>query len=214
MSGGRAHWPIIIGIALTAMTAGHALIGALGPALPYQHVAQAPAVDLAALLLAFGAWSLGARIVSAATANRSSHDWLAPAFDAMRRLGFVRLAAVVVPMQLVFLATGEAYEQHLAGIAFAGPLALFGSALWYAPIVQVAVGLAAALAGWLIAREVCRSATAAVAMVRAIVAWLSRPRVRACSALTARSIAAPIAFAKPLARKFANRPPPFVANFR
>jgi hypothetical protein len=195
------------------MTAGHASIAAFGASLSYRHVAQVPAVDLAALLLAMAAWSLVTRIVSAATRSVRRADWVAPAFAAIRALGFARLAALVIPLQLLFLFAGEAYEQHFSGQTFASPLALFGSPAWYAPIVQLVIGAAIVLVTWWFAREVCRNANAAVSIVRAIVGRLSRSRANVGVARITRRFVPAIAASKPLARKFANRPPPFAVDF-
>jgi hypothetical protein len=206
----RIHYFLLAGVALAAMTAGHALTAGLGTLAAYRHIAQGPSSDLAAVLLAIGVWAAVARLLKAGLSGKRRQRWALAAFDAIRTMGPARVAAAIVPLQLLALAGGESLEQHAAGLSVAGIAAIFGSALVWAPVIHIAIGSAAGIALWLASREICEHADDALRRIAAIAAWLAPERgIRGSTYLTINRVRRAIA-AAPLSTRFANRPPPSI----
>lgn len=209
----RLQYLLIAGVALAAMTAGHALTAGLGALAAYRHIAQGPAADLAAILLAIAMWIAVARLLKAGLSGERRQQWALAPFEAIRAMGPARVVATIVPLQLLALAGGESFEQHAAGVAIAGIAAIFGSTLVWAPVIHIAIGSAAAIALWLAAREICEHAGDALRCIGAIATWLSPERgVRGSNYLTVNRVRRALT-AAPLSTRFANRPPPSIAIF-
>jgi hypothetical protein len=206
----RLHYLLIAGVALAAMTAGHALTAGLGALAVYRHIAQGPASDLAAVLFATGVWAAVARLLKAGLSGERRQQRALAAFDAIRAMGPARVAAAIVPLQLLALASGESLEQRAAGVSVAGLAAIFGSALVWAPVIHIAIGSAAAIALWLASSEICQHANDALRRIAAIAAWLAPERgVRGSTYLTINRACRLVA-AAPLSTRSANRPPPSI----
>lgn len=190
------------------MTAGHALVVALSAGSGYRHIVQAPAVELAILLVGAGALAAARRLFRTAGDRHTAPDWALPSLAAIRALGPVQIVCAVLAIQLSALVAGESLEQHLSGVALPGFAGAFGSTLAVAPLIHVAIGAAFALLLWIVAREAYRHATEIVGFGRAIVAWLARPTPLRVPKLGRIRPAASFILSQPLAFKLANRPPP------
>jgi hypothetical protein len=208
----RSHLFLIAGVALAAMTAGHALIVALSGPSGYRHALQVPAVELAVVLVCVGAFAAIRGLFGASRDRQVQPDWALPSFEAIRALGPVRIASAVLAIQMSALVAGESLEQHLSGIALPGFAGLFGSTFAFAPLVHVAIGIACALLLWVASRETCRHAMEIIAFGRAIIAWLARPVAQRALKPGHTLPAASFALSQPLAFNLANRPPPLSAR--
>ncbi|HXW77748.1 MAG TPA: hypothetical protein VEJ20_10075, partial [Candidatus Eremiobacteraceae bacterium] len=133
---------------MAATAVGHAVALLAGPPSPYEHIAQGPIADLALVLVAIAAWCAGARLLAAVSGHRTRQDWALPAFERLHALGVARLCAAIVPLQLTVLIAGESFEQHAAHVSGLGVASLFGSTLWWAPLIQFLVGAGAAMLTW------------------------------------------------------------------
>jgi hypothetical protein len=208
----RSHLFLIAGVALAAMTAGHALIVALTGASGYRHAVQVPAVDLAAVLAGAGVFGAVRRLFGASRNRQLQPDWALPSFETIRALGPVRIASAVLAIQMSVLIAGESLEQHLSGVALPGFAGVFGSTFAFAPLVHVAIGVACALLLWIASRETCRHAIGIIAFSRALIAWLARPLAQRALKPGRTLPAASLALSQPLAFNLANRPPPLSAR--
>jgi hypothetical protein len=190
------------------MTLAHELT-LLGPATLYRHVAIMPIAETATLMLAVGLLEAVRRMVKRLGSDKCEPDWALPAFATIRRFGISRTVGLVLTIQMLSLFAGESFEQRAAGLSLTGFTALFGTTLAIAPLIHLAVGIAAGALLWFGAREICRHAIAVAEIMGAIVDWLSRKRalaplriVRATGAIVHGPHLEPVAYF------LANRPPP------
>lgn len=212
--GSRIYLAVLAGVALVAMSSGHALVMLLSPATGYRHVLQGPAVELGLVLLASAAICAAAQVFRALVGPQSASDWVLPAIVKLQALGPVRVIASIVTLQTVLLFAGETVEQKIAGTALAGAAGLFGSTLLVAPLIHFAVGIAAGLALWLLSCAICRHAASAFEILRAVFAWLARSLdVTSAPSRRRLALAALLPPRQPLAYRIANRPPPTSVRF-
>lgn len=229
MSSSSAHhlerWPLLLAVALAAMTAGHAVELALensrlfGDGIAgYAHVTQGPIVVLAVALFLFAAGVLAIRLVRGARTSDASTDWMLPALEEVGALGMRGAALRIAMMQLPALLAAEFVEQRVSGIVHPSVASVFGAGHFTAPFAQVAM---LAVAAWVVvafARFVCsharQLARAARSVTEAFASAPKRPVVRV--ALHAvRVVDANRPKRRPLlALRIANRPPPAIAAAR
>jgi hypothetical protein len=194
--------------ALLAMTAGHALVLALAPATGYRHGAQTPALEMAVALAIAAVIAAIRRVVHALRRQRPQPDWALPSLTTIRALGIPRVAIAVVSLQTIALFVGESLERHAAGLPIGGFAELVGSAWLFAPFVHLAIGAIASVALISTARAVCAHVAAAIALVCAVLAWLS-PLPRAFALTLQQNVFAIVGPQRhPIAHNLANRPPP------
>jgi hypothetical protein len=219
------RWPLLFAIALAAMTAGHTLelglerVGLFGDGTAaYGHVALGSALTLAVSLILLGIGVLVFRVARSSRARVASADWVVPAFDAVRRMGFAAAAMRIALMQFPALLTVELIEQRLSGIVHPSLGLIFGPGHITAPFVQV---LTCAVAAWSlvkIAAAVCAHVRDVVRAARSVLdTFDAAPRGTAVRS-TLRALVA-IAFSRPkkrsvLALRIANRPPPAISAAR
>jgi hypothetical protein len=195
------------------MTAGHALVLALGPPTGYAHIVQAPTIELAVVLGVATLIALARSLVRSLREHHDSSDWALPAISTIRSLGPARIIASVVVAHSAALFLGEALEQHASGVTLGGIAGLYGSTLAIAPLVHLAIAVAAGAILWLAARAVCENVRQAVVLVRAALAWLSRDE-RPSAPKIDRLVFVPCGpQSKPIAHNLANRPPPASVRF-
>jgi hypothetical protein len=219
------RWPLLLAVALAAMTLAHSLELALennsvlgdGRA-AYTHFAQGPVVDLAVALFLFTVAVLAVRIVRGSRADATPPDWMLPALQEIRAMGIRGSALRIVSLQIPALLAAEFAEQRLSGIAHPSFVAVFGLGHITAPFVQFAVGL---LGAWVLvafSRMVCAHAYQLARATRAagavFVARLAEP-----SAGSVLRELIDIDARRPkrrplLALRLANRPPPAIAAAR
>ena len=219
------RWPLLLAVALAAMTVAHALELALENAsvlgdgrAAYTHFAQGPIVDLALALFLFVLAVLAVRLVRGTQITAKTTDWLLPALQEIRAMGDRGAALRIVALQIPAWLAAEFAEQRLSGIAQPSFAAVIGFGHVTAPFVQCAVGLIFAWALVAFSRTVCASAhqlaRAARAVTAVFVARLHRPSagsvLRDLIAIDAlRPKRRPL-----LALRHANRPPPAKAAAR
>jgi hypothetical protein len=219
------RWPLLLAVALAAMTAAHALELAMENAslfgdgrAGYSHVAQGPIVDLAIALFLFAAGVLAIRLVRGVWPSNTQSDWMLPVLQEIRAMSVRGAALRIVSLQFPALVAAEFAEQRLSGIVHPSMAAVFGVGHLTAPFVQFAVGI---IAAWVIvafSRTVCAHAQQLARAGRAVatlfVAVPRRPTVRiALRSLLAICSSRPKRRA-PLAFRIANRPPPAIATAR
>jgi hypothetical protein len=217
------RWPLLLAVALAAMTLAHALQLALENAslfgdgrAAYTHFAQGPVVDLAVALFVFTAAVLAVRLARGSSTMTS--DWMLPALHEIRAMGNRGAALRIVSMQIPAWLAVEFAEQRLSGIAHPSFATVFGFGHVTAPFVQCFIGVLLAWALVAFSRSVCahahQLARAAQAVTAVFVARTHEPS--AGSALRERII---IDACRPkcrllLALRLANRPPPAIAAAR
>jgi hypothetical protein len=217
------RWPLLLAVALAAMTLAHALQLALENAslfgdgrAAYTHFAQIPTVDLAVALFLFTCAVLVVRLVRGSSAMTS--DWMLPALHEIRAMGNRGAALRILSMQIPAWLAVEFAEQRLSGIAHPSFAAVFGLGHVTAPFVQCIVGVLLAWALVAFSRTVCahahQLARAARAVTAVFVARLHEPSsgsaIRELIAVDARRPKR-----RPLlALRLANRPPPAIAAAR
>ena len=203
-----SHALLIAAVALVAMAAAHALT--MVPDSVYHHIALGPSTELAAVLLGGSAACALRRLWHASRRDaRPRPDWALPAFDAVARLGIARVISAVLAIQLAALFAGEALEQRLAGVTLAGIASLFGSTLWFAPLVHLLIGTLFGAALWASARSICAQAAALARLLRTAAMWLARGAQTAAPMRSAsRPARVALAHLRPIAFFIANRPPP------
>lgn len=195
------------------MTVAHELT-LLGPATLYRHVAVAPIAETAILALIVGLAGAVRKFVTRYDDGACEPDWALPAFATIRRLGITRTVGLVLTMQMLSLAAGESFEQHAAGVSLTGLTALFGTTLVTAPLIHVAIGVAAGALLWFGAREISLHANAVAEIMRAIVDWLSPRHALAPQRVVGTNAAIVSAWhLEPVAYFLANRPPPISVSF-
>lgn len=204
---------LICGVAFAAMTAGHALVLALGPATGYAHIAQAPTLELALVLAIATVAAMAQTLLRWLRESPDQTDWALPAVSAIRSMSPARVIAAVVAAQSAALFAGETFEQHASGVTLGGIAGLYGSTLPIAPLVYLAIAVAAGAILWLAARAVCEHIREAVVFVRAAIAWLSREARSNAPNIDRFVFVSCGPQRKPLAHKLANRPPPASARF-
>ena len=204
---------LVFGTALAAMTAGHALVLSLGPPTGYAHTAQAPAIELALALLIAAIGAIARSVARRVSESPRIADWALPAVSTVRSFGPARVIVAVVAIQSAALFLGEALEQHLSGVSLGGISGLYGSTLAIAPLVHLAIGIAAGALLSLVSRAACDNVRAAVAFIRAALTWLSRDKRPALPAFefTLAVLSGPQSH--PIAHNLANRPPPASVRF-
>ena len=218
------RWPLLLAVALAAMTAAHALQLALENAslfgdgrAAYTHFAQGPVVDLAVALFLFSIAMLAVQLARG-TRTAAASDWMLPALQEIRAIGNRGAALRILSMQIPAWLAVEFAEQRLSGIAHPSFAAVFGPGHFTAPFVQCAVAVVLAWALVAFARSLCAHAPhlarAAIAVSALFVARTHRPSMG--SAL--RDLVA-IDARRPkrrplLALRLANRPPPAIAAAR
>jgi hypothetical protein len=219
------RWPLLLAVALAAMTAAHALEIALENAslfgdgrAAYTHFAQGPVVDLAIALFLFAVAMLGVRLVRGARTPGASSDWMLPALQEIRALGNRGAALRILAMQIPTWLAVEFTEQRLSGIAHPTIAAVFGHGHVTAPFMQLAVGVMLAWALAAFSRTVCAHAQQLARAARAVTAVFVA-RVQAPSAGSALRHLIAIDARRPkrrplLALRLANRPPPAIAAAR
>jgi hypothetical protein len=89
-----------------------------------------------------------------------------------------------------------------------GIAGLHGAPLALALSFNLVVGVTAAAALWLAARAICAHASAALAFIRAALAWLSRAKENSTEQTTLVDKPAAVVHLHPIARKISSRPPP------
>jgi hypothetical protein len=203
------HSLVLVGsVALVAMVVAHAITLGFGPPTPYHHVALGPAGLLAALLLVAGTVTALRRTTRRPSSRGREADWLLPAFASIRDAGAVQVIGIVVALELASLFASESYEQHVAGVAVSGIVALFGTASVAAPFVHVLLAIVAGIALWSASRAACEHADAIARFVR-VALGLFVPRAAAPSPrIDRRATVVPSCVSAPLAFFVANRPPP------
>ncbi|HEY5094189.1 MAG TPA: hypothetical protein VII69_03625 [Candidatus Eremiobacteraceae bacterium] len=219
------RWPLLLAVALAAMTAGHAFelamenAGLFGDGVAgYAHVAQGPLVVLAVALFLFAAGVLAVRLVRRARTSDGSSDWMLPALEAIGALGIRGAALRIASMQIPALLAAEFVEQRVSGIVHPSVASVFGAGHFTTPFVQFVMCAVAAWAVVAFARIVCaharQLAKAARTVTEAFAAAPQRPTVRVVlQALLAVAASRP---KRPplLALRIANRPPPAIAAAR
>ena len=217
--------PLLLAVALAAMTAGHAIELAIentrlfgdGRA-GYSHVSQGPLIELAVALLLFAAGVFIVRIVAGARTCDSSSDWMLPALQDIRAMGMRGAALRIASMQIPALLASEFAEQRLSGIVHPSMAAVFGSGHVTALFVQFAMTALAALAAVAFARTACDHAHQLARAARTIAAvFLALPQ-RSIVRVALRALVA-LDASRPkrrslLALRIANRPPPAIAAAR
>ena len=218
------RWPLLLAVALAAMTAAHALQLALENAslfgdgrAAYTHFAQGPVVDLAVALFLFSIAMLAVQLARG-TRTAAASDWMLPALQEIRAIGNRGAALRILSMQIPAWLAVEFAEQRLSGIAHPSFAAIFGLGHFTAPFVQCAIGCILAWALVAFSRTVCVHAHQLVRAARAVTAMfvvpLDKPSVNRASC----DLAA-IDPRRPkrrlfLALRLANRPPPAIAAAR
>jgi hypothetical protein len=218
------RWPLLLAVALAAMTAAHALELALENAslfgdgrAAYTHFAQGPIVDLAVALSLFSIAMLAIRLARAGR-TAAAADWMLPALQEIRALGSRGAALRILSMQLPAWLAVEFAEQRLSGIARPSFAAILGLGHVTAPFVQFALGCILAWALVAFSRTVCAHANqlarAARAVTAVFVVRLDRPSVSRTScdliAIDPRRSKRRLL----LALRLANRPPPAISAAR
>jgi hypothetical protein len=219
------RWPLLLAVALAAMTAAHALELALensslfgdGRA-AYTHFAQGPAVDLAVALSLFTVVVLGVRLVRGARTIATQSDWMLPALQEVRALGIRGAALRIVALQILAWLAVEFAEQRLSGIAHPSFAAVFGPGHVTAPFIQLAVGIILAWALVAFSRSICAHAPQLARAAQAVTALFVARRHAPSVGSTLRDLVA-IDARRPkrrllLALRLANRPPPAIAAAR
>ena len=204
---------LICGVAFAAMTAGHAVVLAFGPATGYAHIAQAPTVELAFALGLASVAAMARTLIRWIRESPDQPDWVLPTVFAIRSMSPVRVIAAVIGVQSAALFVGEALEQHASGVTLGGVAGLYGSTLPIAPLVYLAIAIAAGAILWLAARALCEHVRQAVVFVRAALAWLSRDVRPSAPKIDRFVFVSGSPRRKPLAHKLANRPPPASVRF-
>jgi hypothetical protein len=219
------RWPLLLAVALAAMTAAHALQLALENAslfgddrAAYTHFAQGPAVELAVALFLFAVAVLALRLVHGARTAATASDWMLPALQEIRAMGNRGAALRVLSMQIPAWLAVEFAEQRLSGIAHPSFAAVFGLGHVTAPFVQCAVGVILAWALVAFSRTVCAHAHELARAARAVTAvFLGRLRKPSVGIALRDLIAVDARRPKRrplLALRLANRPPPAIAAAR
>lgn len=219
------RWPLLLAVALAAMTVAHALELALENAsvfgdgrAAYTHFAQGPIVDLAVALFLFTIAVLAVRLVRGAQTAAKTSDWMLPALQEIRVMGDSGTALRIVALQIPAWLAAEFAEQRLSGIAHPSFAAVFGLGHVTAPFVQCAVGLMFAWALVAFSRTVCAHAHQLLRAARAVTAvFVARPHTPSAGS-TLRGLI-DIDARRPkrrplLALRIANRPPPAIAAAR
>ncbi len=191
------------------MTAGHALVLALGPSAGYRHGVQAPALVIAVVIGMSAVAGAFQRLLAAVRDDvRVEKDWVGPALSVIHRLGMVRAAIATAAAQLAFLVAAETLEQHAAGVVIGGLAGLVGSPLLAALPIHLIIGAAAGMLLWLCAQKAPSHAAALLALARIALSWLARraPSLAARPAVHAANTR--VAYELLLAHKLASRPPP------
>jgi hypothetical protein len=219
------RWPLLLAVALAAMTAGHAVELALensklfGDGVAgYAHVTQGPLAELAVALFLFAIGVLVVRIIRGAHATDGSSDWMLPALQEIGALGLRGAALRIASMQIPALLAAEFVEQRVSGILHPSFASVMGAGHVTAPFVQFAMAAVAAWGVVAFARVVCAHASqlarAARTVTEAFAAAPKRPIVRVALHAVLEFDASRPKRPPLLALRIANRPPPAIAAAR
>lgn len=219
------RWPLLLAVALAAMTAGHAVelalenMGILGDGVAgYNHVAQGPLAELAVALFLFAVGVLALRLIRGARPTNGSTDWMLPALQEIGALGIRGAAIRIASMQIPALLSAEFVEQRVSGILHPTFASVMGAGHITAPFVQFAMTAMAAWAVVAFARVVCAHASqlarAARTVTEAFAAAPKRPIVRVALRAILEFDASRPKRPPSLALRIANRPPPAIAAAR
>ena len=219
------RWPLLLAVALAAMTAGHALELRLENAAlfgdgraAYSHVAQGPIVEISIALFVFTLSLLAVRLIGGASAaNGPSEDWMLPALRQVSAMGTGGAALRILSIQIPALLAAELIEQRLSGMAHPTFNAVLGNGHVTTLFSQVVIGIFAAWAVVGLSRVACAHARWLARAARSIGAvFLALPRHDVGVSLRAQI---EIDSSRPrrrslLAFRLANRPPPATAAAR
>jgi hypothetical protein len=218
------RWPLLLAVALAAMTVAHALQLALENAslfgdgrAAYAHFAQGPVIDISVALFLFAIAMLAIRLLRGSRTAATS-DWMLPALQEIRAMGMRGALLRLVSLQIPAWLAAEFAEQRLSGIAHPSFAAVFGLGHVTAPFLQCAVGLMFAWALVAFSRTVCAHARQLACAARAVTAVFAARLHRPSAGSMLRELIA-IDARRPkrrplLALRLANRPPPAIAAAR
>lgn len=209
---------LLVGVALWAADLGHGIVAMLGrsgliasPYGAYYHETIVP-VLLTGLVCTtiVAAATFGDALVRAAGYRG---DWLANCAQFSARINFLVLAPIVFSLQLALLCAMESIEQI---VTFGQPLgftAALGAPLLLALGVHALMALFVCGAAVLFSRALAQAARALTQAVEPYIRRLLRAQSSTPSTQCQYAISRiECARLKPLARRIANRPPPFAAS--